>query len=240
MAMFKDVLSPLLPLFRIIAIFMAVILFVRLLPDLIALLIISVKKLLVFFFLLIKKLLSHIKISFNQSNSPQPQKTENQVASEDSISVQPFMNEVVRQPEIKITTEKRLAKITDKELSWLLYGMDDNEFENYIANLFTHMGYVTKSVGGPHDGGKDIILKKDEIGSFVQCKHYKKGSAISSHAVRDFYGAIADEIMDGGLGYFVTTGKFSADAKKFAENKNHKIVLLEITDIIRKIREYDI
>ena len=52
-------------------------------------------------------------------------------------------------------------------------------------------------------------------------------------AVRDFYGALADHLANG-QGYFITTNKFTLEARKFAEDK--PIELVDGFELIRYIR----
>jgi hypothetical protein len=52
-------------------------------------------------------------------------------------------------------------------------------------------------------------------------------------AVRDFYGALADHLANG-QGYFITTNKFTLEARKFAEDK--PIELIDGFELIRYIR----
>jgi restriction endonuclease Mrr len=122
---------------------------------------------------------------------------------------------------------------SDKELMWQMKGMEPAEFEEFIAELFVKLGYKAQTTGAPHDGGVDVVLEKDGVQSFVQCKKYNKNE-VNAHAVRDFYGAIADYLKNGGRGYFITTKKFTHDAEKFAENK--PIELVDGVKIINYIR----
>jgi restriction system protein len=83
------------------------------------------------------------------------------------------------------------------------------------------------------DGGVDVVVRKDGIESYIQCKHYLK-NAPSPHDVRDFYGAIVDKLKNGGRGYFVTTKEFTPEAQEFAKDK--PIELMDMQKIIEYIR----
>jgi len=85
--------------------------------------------------------------------------------------------------------------------------MKPYKFEDYIANLFGRLGYNAQAVGKSHDGGIDVIAKKDGIKHYIQCKKYITSQA-GVGAVRDFYGALADHLTQG-KGYFIITNKFT-------------------------------
>lgn len=97
------------------------------------------------------------------------------------------------------------------------------EFEDYIASLFSKLGYKTSVVGGSHDGGIDVVAEKDGIKHYIQCKKYFNAHQVSVGNVRDFYGAIADHLANG-KGYFITTSKFTLEAEQFAEDKPIELI----------------
>jgi len=117
---------------------------------------------------------------------------------------------------------KRLGKdMTREETLHLVSTLTPREFEYYVADILTKSGFSTKVVGGhgTGDGGIDIVAKRDGKTYYAQCKKFI-GKDIGVAAVRDFYGAIADELHNkGGKGYFVTTTYFTPDAIAFAKGK---------------------
>lgn len=132
--------------------------------------------------------------------------------------------------------KKRIKKggewLSDRELLQTLRGKTPIEFENYIADLFTKLGYKTETVGGAYDGGVDVIAEKDGTKHYIQCKKFIT-QEVSVSAVRDFYGAIADHLAQG-KGFFITTNKFTLEAEKFAEDK--PIELIDEFKLIHYIR----
>ncbi|MHA2061369.1 MAG: restriction endonuclease [Candidatus Sifarchaeia archaeon] len=102
-----------------------------------------------------------------------------------------------------------------KKLSW-------KEFENYVGSLFDKLGYSVEVTGGLKDGGIDLIIKKDNKTSLVQCKNYRV-SKVNVSKVRDFYGAM-NASLNYETGYFITTGIFTLDAKQFAEDKPIELI----------------
>ncbi|MFH1188476.1 MAG: restriction endonuclease [bacterium] len=111
---------------------------------------------------------------------------------------------------------------SDRDLLQWLRGMNPTEFEKYIADLFSRLGYKAQAVGKSHDGGIDGIAEKDGITSYIQCKKFIS-STVGVQEIRDFYGALVDRLANG-KGYFITTNKFTLEAEKFAEDKPIELV----------------
>lgn len=127
----------------------------------------------------------------------------------------------------------------DRDLLQWLQGMKPTEFEDYIANLFSRLGYKTQAVGKAYDGGIDVVAEKDGIKHYIQCKKFIT-SQVGVHDVRDFYGALADKLTKG-KGYFITTNKFTLEAEKFAEDKPIELIdghkLIEYINLAKKEKD---
>jgi restriction system protein len=78
------------------------------------------------------------------------------------------------------------------------------QFEQLVAGLFQSSGYKTTTTKGSYDGGVDVIAVKDGRRHLIQCKKFKT-QKVSVGMVREFYGALADQLSSA-KGYFVTTG----------------------------------
>jgi len=120
----------------------------------------------------------------------------------------------------------------DRELLQWLKGMSPKEFEEYIAELFSRLGYKTEATGRAYDKGIDVVAEKDGVKHYIQCKKFIT-QVVNVGNVRDFYGAIADHLATG-KGYFITTNKFTLEAEKFAEDK--PIELIDGQKLIKYIR----
>lgn len=127
----------------------------------------------------------------------------------------------------KMRKNKKFSAInsfnSNKDILEKLRKLKPAEFEDYIAFLFSELGFTTEKVGGSYDGGIDVIATKDGAKHYIQCKKYIS-SQVSVGAMRDFYGALVDKTTNG-KGYFITTNKFTLEAEKFAETK-----LIELID----------
>ena len=121
---------------------------------------------------------------------------------------------------------------TDKELERYLLGLGHWEFEKYIGELFSKLGYKTQVIGGSYDEGIDAIAEKDGIKHYIQCKHYKYPVGVEK--IRDFYGAINAKYSNE-KAFFITTGYFTEESERFALDKN--IELIDRPKLIRLIRQ---
>lgn len=126
-----------------------------------------------------------------------------------------------------------------KGLIKTLQSMHPNDFEDYVADLYNRLGYSTEVVGGSHDGGIDVIAKKNGITHYIQCKKFIT-SKVNVSEVRDFYGAMAGKLSDG-KGIFITTNIFTTEAEKFAEDKPLELIdgdrLLKLIKAAKKDKE---
>lgn len=95
-----------------------------------------------------------------------------------------------------------------KQLPW-------RDFEFFVGTFFEKQGYSVEMRGGVKDGGIDLIVKKDGRASFVQCKKYQ-ANQVNLSMVRDFLGALSS-FANSNPAFFVTTGTFTLDARKFTE-----------------------
>lgn len=101
------------------------------------------------------------------------------------------------------------------EMSW-------REFEVLVGEAFRMRGYaVTETGGGGADGGVDLVLRKDGKTYLVQCKQWK-AFTVPVTTVRELFGVMMDQGASGG--FVVTSGRFTADARAFADGKNIKLI----------------
>lgn len=146
----------------------------------------------------------------------------------------------------KIRMNKKYSSINtihaDKGVLNKLRNLKPFEFEDYIATLYSHLGYKTEKVGQSYDGGIDVVAEKDGIKHYIQCKKFIT-SKVSVNAVRDFYGAMSDK-MANGKGIFITTNVFTTEAEKFAEGNLIELIdgykLLRLIKLANKNQNIDI
>lgn len=126
-----------------------------------------------------------------------------------------------------------------KSLITQLQKMHPTEFEEYIEDLYTRLGYNAEAVGKSHDGGIDVIISKGGASHYVQCKKFIT-SKVGVGDMRDFYGAMAGKLTDS-KGIFITTNIFTTEAERFAEDKPIELIdgdkLLKLIKLAKKDKE---
>lgn len=132
-----------------------------------------------------------------------------------------ILPKIIRRHRIKNARKAGSEWLSDREFLQKLKKMNPADFEEYTAELFRKLGYKAKTVGRSHDGGIDVIAEKDGIPHYIQCKRYNYNVPVKE--IRDFYGVIAGKIAKS-TGYFVTTGSFTLESEKFAEDKPIELI----------------
>jgi len=105
-------------------------------------------------------------------------------------------------------------------------------FERLVVDLMVAMGYggsradAGKSIGGSGDEGIDGIIKEDRLGLdlvYLQAKRWE--GTVGRPEVQKFVGALHGKRAKKGV--FITTGKFSCDAKEYVETIDPKVILID-------------
>lgn len=91
------------------------------------------------------------------------------------------------------------------------------EVETLVAKYFQRREFsVAESVRSGPEGGFDLILTKRGEYYLVRCRQWREVT-VNVETVREFCGVMAARHAVGG--FVVTSGSFSADARKFAEGR---------------------
>ena len=106
-------------------------------------------------------------------------------------------------------------------------------FERLVLDLLHRLGYGTdkddlKRTGGSGDGGIDGVIALDKLGLekvYVQAKRYADENTVGRPAIQAFFGALAGRRATKGV--FITTSKYSREAREFARSASDSIVLLD-------------
>lgn len=105
-------------------------------------------------------------------------------------------------------------------------------FERLVLDLMVDMGYggsradAGKSIGGTGDEGIDGIIKEDRLGLdlvYLQAKRWD--GTVGRPEVQKFVGALHGKRAKKGV--FITTGKFSDDARKYVQTIDPKVILID-------------
>jgi restriction system protein len=102
-----------------------------------------------------------------------------------------------------------------------LNGITWREFEMLVGEWFRRQGYAVTETGGVADGGVDLILTKAGETYLVQCKQWK-AYKVGVTIVRELLGVMAARGAAGG--YLVTSGVFTDEARRFAEESNIALI----------------
>lgn len=117
--------------------------------------------------------------------------------------------------EIATIKEQENRKKTMEQKVEQLYQLTPREFEEWTESLFKSLGFqnvvLTPQSG---DKGLDLIAEKDGNKIAVQCKKFK--GVVGSPVIQAFAGALQTAEID--KGYFITTGSYSVDAEKMAQD----------------------
>jgi restriction system protein len=152
-------------------------------------------------------------------------------------------NSVQRDNSLEIVVEDEPDKLDWKEkLLKILQNIDPAAFERLSQRILRESGFVQVEVTGKSgDGGIDGkgIVRINGFLSFhvfFQCKRFK--DSVASSYIRDFRGAMQGR-ADKGL--FITTGKFSREAKKEATRDGAPPIDLIDGDLLcEKLKEFNL
>ena len=107
-------------------------------------------------------------------------------------------------------------------------------FEKLVVELLVKMGYggsrrdAARAVGGGGDEGIDGIIDEDRLGLdtiYIQAKRWKESSTVGRPEIQKFVGALQGQRAKKGI--FITTTKFSDEAKSYAANIDISVVLID-------------
>ncbi|MEI6753206.1 MAG: restriction endonuclease [Paludibacter sp.] len=118
-------------------------------------------------------------------------------------------------------------------------------FENLVVELLVKMGYggsikdAGKSIGRSGDEGIDGIIKEDKLGLdiiYIQAKRWE--NVVGRPEIQKFVGALAGQGAKKGV--FITTARFTNDAKDYQPRNETKIVLIDGEQLADLMIEYDL
>lgn len=122
-------------------------------------------------------------------------------------------------------------------------------FEKLVIDLLVKMGYggsrvdAAQVVGKSGDGGIDGVIKEDALGLgsiYVQAKRWGNGSTVGRPDIQQFVGAVHG-VQSAGKGVFITTTKFSEDARRYAAGmKNPVIILIDGPRLAELLIQYEV
>ena len=119
-------------------------------------------------------------------------------------------------------------------------------FERIVVELLVKMGYggsradAGKAMGRSGDGGIDGIIKEDRLGLdvvYIQAKRWEN-NPVGRPDLMQFAGALAAQKANKGI--FITTSRFTDDARSYVSQIGSKIVLIDGEQLTNLMIDSDI
>lgn len=118
--------------------------------------------------------------------------------------------------------------------------------ERLALRLLKALGYggresLLEHTGKSGDAGLDGLVRQDALGLElvgVQAKRYDKDLAVGRPELQAFVGALQGAQTSRGV--FVTTGRFSAGARQFADGVSMRLVLIDGAELTRLMVRYNV
>ena len=134
---------------------------------------------------------------------------------------------------VKIVTEELLHDFKSIPDFNEIEIMDGHDFEIFVANLFSLLGYYNvKVTPSSHDFGADVIAEKDDVKFAIQCKRYSSPVGVS--AVQEVIAS--KSLHDCHVACVLTNSTFTPAAEELA--RKNLVILWDgnkLKDFLRKV-----
>lgn len=120
-------------------------------------------------------------------------------------------------------------------------------FEAVIVDVLLRLGYgggqphMGQAIGRSGDGGIDGVIREDALGLdiiYLQAKRYGEGRTVGRPEVQNFAGSL--DGVGATKGILITTGGFSAAARKYVTHIPKRIVLIAGNQLVRLMVEHGV
>jgi len=117
-----------------------------------------------------------------------------------------------------------------------LQGMDPYDFEAFVADVWEHLGWNTRTVGEPGDRGIDVIATDGDAKQLIQVKRYGPSTTVGSPEVQQYASL---RLQEDGVDQvtIVTTGSFSRQAEDLAPDLD--VILVDGADLLGILDELE-
>lgn len=135
---------------------------------------------------------------------------------------------------------KTLTTALEADLLERVRTVHPNQFEQIVVDLLIAMGFgggdpeMGQRLGRSGDGGIDGVIQEDALGLdavYVQAKRYQDGNTIGAPVLQAFVGSLVGNRATKGV--FVTSSKFSAQARAYVSTIQHRVVLIDGDELAR-------
>lgn len=169
-----------------------------------------------------------------RKGQPAPDSQQGHGASREELSPREAMEDVIDSAHSAVAADL-LARILKQSPVFL---------EQLVLQLLVKMGYgglesATEHLGAPGDAGLDGLIRLDPLGLdvvYVQAKRYTDRH-VGRPDIQAFVGALHGAQASRGI--FITTSRFSADARDYAERVNARLVLIDGPELAALMIEHD-
>jgi restriction system protein len=160
-------------------------------------------------------------------------------ATESSLDTNPMEVLENSYEELKATVLDELLRSIQK--------IDPTDFEKLVLELLNKMGYggeqddAIMHQGRSGDGGVDGEINQDALGLdriYVQAKRYQDSSTIGRPSIQQFVGSLNERKSKRGV--FITTSKFSQEAKDYVEKVDSRVVLIDGLRLVELMYQYNL
>lgn len=159
------------------------------------------------------------------------ERTDKSKEENSSIESDSFIN--IKTPdEILENSYLAIRKSLAQELLFKIKSSSPSFFETLVVELLVKMGYggsikdAGRSIGRSGDEGIDGIIKEDKLGLdviYIQAKRWE--GVVGRPEIQKFVGALAGQGAKKGV--FITTSRFTNEAKDYQPRNETKIVLID-------------
>jgi restriction system protein len=166
--------------------------------------------------------------------------------SETSYPIEVGLEELTPEEALEEAYQKIRIDLAE-ELLKAVIGSSPGFFEKLVVELLVKMGYggsqrdAARAVGRSGDEGIDGIIDEDKLGLdtiYIQAKKWKEEITVSRPEIQKFVGALQGQRARKGI--FITTTRFSAEAKNYASNIETKVVLIDGKRLTNLMIDYNV
>lgn len=140
---------------------------------------------------------------------------------------------------------KQLREALAVELLDRIKTVSPSHFEELVVELLLKMGYggtqedAGQVVGKSGDGGIDGIINEDRLGLdviYIQAKRWE--ADVGRPEIQKFVGALAGNKATKGV--FITSSGFTKEARGYASQVNHRVILIDGPMLAELMMDYDL
>jgi restriction system protein len=134
---------------------------------------------------------------------------------------------------IEVAVEE-LHDAVSAELLDRVRSIDPTDFERLVIRLMQAMGYggaasdAARHLGRTGDNGVDGVIDEDRLGLdqvYIQAKRWAADQAVRRPDIQGFVGALEGQRASKGV--FITTSRFTDDAREYARSLLRRVVLID-------------